>query len=74
MPEESRAVFELLDENGIIPVELSKNLKKMVGFRSIAIHDYQKIDTEILKSILDNHLNEFSDFVKVLLNTDSITE
>ena len=33
--EESRAAFELLEENGIIPVELSKNLKKMVGFRKI---------------------------------------
>jgi len=74
VPEESRAAFELLEENGIIPVDLSKQLKKMVGFRNIAIHDYQKIDTEILKSILDNHLNEFREFVKVLLSFEDLVE
>jgi len=45
-------------------------LKKMVGFRNIAIHDYQKINTEILKSILDGHLNEFKDFTSILLKFD----
>jgi len=72
VPEESRAAFELLEDSGIISVDLSQNLKKMVGFRNIAIHDYQKIDTEILKSILEKHLDEFREFAKVLLKLDSI--
>jgi len=72
VPEDSRGAFQLLEENDVIPVQLSENLKKMVGFRNIAIHDYQKIDTEILKSILDKHLNEFREFVKILLNIDSV--
>ena len=71
VPEESRAAFELLEENGIIPINLSNNLKKMVGFRNIAIHDYQKIDTAILEAILNNHLGEFREFAKILLNIDS---
>ena len=39
----------------------------MVGFRNIAIHDYQKISLQILKSILTNNLGDFREFVKVLL-------
>ena len=42
----------------------------MVGFRNIAIHDYQKIDSEILMSILENHLDEFREFVAVLINLE----
>jgi len=65
--EGGREAFELLEQHGVIQSVLSENLKKMVGFRNIAIHDYQKINTEILKSILDNNLNEFKEFAKVLL-------
>ena len=67
MPTESREAFELLEKHQIIPEDLSENLKKMVGFRNIAIRDYQKTNTDILKSILDNKLNDFKEFVKVLL-------
>ena len=67
MPTESREAFELLEKHQIIPEDLSENLKKMVGFRNIAIHDYQKIDTAILKSILDSKLGDFKRFVRTLL-------
>jgi len=67
VPEGSREAFELLARHNIIPASLSESLKKMVGFRNIAIHDYQKINTEILKSILDNNLGEFKVFAKALL-------
>ena len=70
VPEGSREAFELLEQHDVIPANLSENLKKMVGFRNIAIHDYQKINTEILKSILDNNLNEFKVFAKVLLSLE----
>jgi len=43
-----------------VSVELAGwGLKKMIGFRNIAIHDYKKIDTEILKSTLENNLIKF---------------
>ena len=67
VPEGSGEAFELLEQHDVIQPALSENLKKMVGFRNIAIHDYQKINIEILKSILDNNLNEFKEFAKVLL-------
>jgi len=73
VPEGSREAFELLEKNHVIPASLSESLKKMVGFRNIAIHDYQKINTEILTSILDNHLNEFKDFVSILLKFENVT-
>jgi len=68
IPQESREAFEMLEKNGVIPRALAEQLKKMVGFRNIAIHDYQKINMQILRAILTNHLNEFRAFVKIIIS------
>ena len=49
LPQYSREAFELLANHKIIDEKLSKKLQAMVGFRNIAIHDYQKLDLSILK-------------------------
>jgi len=67
VPQESRDAFEMLEKQGFISADLSERLKKMVGFRNIAIHDYQKINTDILKSVLNIHLVDFGEFAKFLL-------
>jgi uncharacterized protein YutE (UPF0331/DUF86 family) len=37
-------------------------MEKMTGFRNIAIHDYQALDLDILKSILANNLQDMEEF------------
>ena len=71
VPEGSREAFELLEQHEVIPQQLSEGLKKMVGFRNIAIHDDQKINADILKSILDKHLSEFKNFASIIVKLDS---
>ena len=44
------------------------NMKNMVGFRNIAIHDYKNIDDEVLIDILDNHLSDLKEFSIKMLN------
>lgn len=34
----------------------------MVGFRNIAVHDYQTIEPDILKQILQRHLGNLEEF------------
>ena len=46
---------------------MSKNMQGMVGFRTIAVHDYKEIDEEILKDVIENHLNDLLDFARILL-------
>lgn len=36
--------FYILNEERLIPNNLTKKLAKMVGFRNIIAHDYEKID------------------------------
>lgn len=67
LPQNSRDAFSLLEEDGIIPSSLSEKMKAMVGFRNIAVHDYQEINLVILQKILENHLVDFMQFTKTIL-------
>ena len=67
IPQEKREAFELLEKNKLIPSQIAENMKKMIGFRNIAIHDYKKIDEEILKNVIENHLDELLEFAHIIL-------
>lgn len=67
LPQTKREAFILLEENNIIDSKMSKNMQGMVGFRNIAVHDYKKIDEEILKDVIENHLNDLLYFARILL-------
>lgn len=70
IPQEKREAFELLRKNELISKEMSDNMKKMIGFRNIAVHDYKKIDEEILKDVIENHLDDLLNFARTILNLE----
>lgn len=73
VPTELRENFDILADNEILDSELKQNLRKMVGFRNIAVHEYRKIDEEILKSILLNNLKDLEDFYIVIITFYSMS-
>ena len=68
-PKSLKDLFVILEQNKIIHHEISSKMQKMVGFRNIAVHDYQAIDPNILKSILSRHLKDFEEFYTILIKT-----
>jgi len=69
VPQSSRDAFDLLQRNGVVGDVLCARLKAMVGFRNVAIHDYQAIQIPILQSILDRHLDDFVEFTSLFKPT-----
>lgn len=67
VPQSARSVFDLLVQAGWIEVALAESLKKMVGFRNIAVHDYQSLLLPITEKIIAEHLDEFLQFTAALL-------
>ena len=67
-PQTKKEAFELLEQNNLISSEISKNMKNMIGFRNIAIHDYKQIDEDILIDVIENHLNDLIEFARTILN------
>jgi len=66
VPQSSRDAFNLLQKGGVVGEELSARLKAMVGFRNIAVHDYQAIQLGILQSIIERHLDDFVEFANLI--------
>jgi len=64
--------FRFLYEAGIIDENLLKKMQSMVGFRNIAVHDYQSINVDILKSILTENLKDLEDFYTAVLRRFSL--
>ncbi len=59
LPSDYGQSFDLLARHQVVDPPAAKNLKKMVGFRNIAVHEYQEIDGKILLSIVEHHLDDF---------------
>ena len=67
VPQSARDVFTLLAQAGRIEQPLAEALQRMVGFRNIAVHDYQTLQLPITVAIIEKHLDEFLDYSKALL-------
>ena len=70
LPQSARQVFDLLAQAGWIAPGLAEALKKMVGFRNIAVHDDQTLMLPITVSVITGHLDEFLQFTAALLMRD----
>lgn len=71
VPQSARDVFALLARGGWIDVALADSLKRMVGFRNIAVHDYQALQLPITVSIITTHLDEFLQYSRAMLMRDT---
>lgn len=59
LPQESREAFSMLEAAMVIDADLAERMRRMVGFRNIAIHEYQKLSRPILEAILRERLGDF---------------
>lgn len=71
IPQSARDVFTLLAQAGWIEAALADSLKRMVGFRNIAVHDYQALHMPIAVRIIETHLDEFLCFSQAVLLHDA---
>ena len=69
IPQETREAFALLRDAQRLPADLAERMARMVGFRNIAVHDYRKLDLQIVKSIVTTRLDDFLQFTRVVLGT-----
>lgn len=68
IPQNSRDAFEVLFENKIIDEKLMNNLKSMVGFRNIAVYDYQTVNLDIVREIIEKHIHDLEKFSKHMID------
>lgn len=59
--------FDILADQGVIDGALAAQLKKAVGFRNIAVHNYDAIDWGMVHVLARDHRADFSRFAAAVV-------
>ena len=59
--------FLALSRHGLLDSQLASRLAKAVGFRNIAVHEYDTLDMNILYSIITKEIDCFYEFSDTVL-------
>jgi len=64
IPAETREAFELLVHEKRISSDLGERMKKLVGFRNVAVHQYRSLCPEIVAAVIDSSLDDLLEFAE----------
>ncbi len=67
LPKDSADSFEILVKADLIDRQMGDALKGMVGFRNVMVHEYTKLDMELLIDVIDNHLDNLKEFSQAIV-------
>ncbi|MGH9602024.1 MAG: type VII toxin-antitoxin system HepT family RNase toxin, partial [Terriglobales bacterium] len=71
VPQDSRDAFDLLQSKGLVDGELATSMKRMVGFRNVAVHEYTRLNLDIVKALITQRLDEFLKFSQRMLRLEA---
>lgn len=66
IPSETREAFHLLAQERLIDTDVSDALGAIVGFRNIAVHQYDKLDLAIVEAVITNDLDILLNFAEAV--------
>lgn len=66
-PVSTRDSFALLVSAGVIDQTLADRLTRMVGFRNLAVHQYQELDISIVRAVIETRLDDLTAFSAIAL-------
>lgn len=66
-PAAARDSLALLAGAGAISQDLADRLGRMVGFRNLAIHQYDKLDIAIVRAVIEKSLDDLLEFSALAL-------
>ncbi|MFZ4507298.1 MAG: type VII toxin-antitoxin system HepT family RNase toxin [Fimbriimonas sp.] len=66
IPKSSAESFHLLRTEGIISPEIADQMRRMVGFRNLAVHQYSEIELDIVISVITKELDQLVRFAETI--------
>lgn len=67
LPRDARHAFRILNQHGLLTPTEQKLAESMIGFRNIAVHDYARLNPEVVQGIARDRLGELDGLVSGLL-------
>jgi len=66
-PKDNKDLFVILFEENIISENVCSSMIKMAKFRNIVVHDYARIEPEIVLGILRKDIGDFKKFAREII-------
>ena len=67
IPGKLAETFTLLEREGVVSSELAERLRRMTGFRNIAVHEYDEMDPLVVAAIVEHHLDDLRELARRIL-------
>lgn len=68
VPTDSADAFTILEREAILSSTVADRMRRMVGFRNIAVHEYRKLDPAIVRTVVEHRLDDFASLCRELLS------
>lgn len=68
IPESFQSTFIVLAENNILPENFAKKIAPVVGLRNRLVHRYEKIDLDLLLSLVRKNKEDFIEYLKYIFD------
>jgi uncharacterized protein YutE (UPF0331/DUF86 family) len=65
-PQTNHELFDLLLQNHWLSPTLTATMRRMVGFRNIVVHGYQRVDLRIMRDIVEHRLDDLLAFTAAI--------
>jgi uncharacterized protein YutE (UPF0331/DUF86 family) len=71
IPDSSANAFELLGQAGVIDRQSVACMRNMVGFRNVAVHQYQELDINIVIRVIEKDSNDVINFLDQIMDRET---
>lgn len=65
-PQDNKDCFQVLLENKLLSTDLAESLKRMAQFRNVVVHDYIRINPEIVYTIVQENISDIVSFAQIV--------
>jgi uncharacterized protein YutE (UPF0331/DUF86 family) len=67
VPGSTNEIFYLLEDNGYITADLTEKMVAAVGFRNLIVHEYGKLDLQLVYRIANKDIHDLQQFLQNIL-------
>lgn len=72
VPTTMAEAFTCLERLNILTPDIADKMRRSIGYRNVAVHNYDDIDLTITYEIARHHLGDFKDYVKQITNSQKL--
>lgn len=59
VPTDSADAFAILERESVLSPTVAERMRRMVGFRNVAVHEYRSLDPAIVPTVVEHRLGDF---------------